>query len=95
MVRGDNMLSGYKVFIRYYNGHIVVRHFRCKLKYDLFAYIGWLYSTSSTKIERIDYKAISQEGVNWDMSSSALSLYYKDFPHDSKIKEYTKIESEV
>ena len=69
------MLGGYEVYIRFYNGCVVEKHFRCNSKYDLFCYIGWLYSTSLTEIERVDYKYIT--AFTWDLSIDDLKLRYE------------------
>lgn len=72
------LLPGYKVFIRYYDGNVVTRHFRCNSKYDLLAYIGWLYSTSMIKIERIDYKHVTIPSTTiWDLTARDLKNEYE------------------
>lgn len=52
----------YKLFIRKHDimasNTIVVVEYVKGTKKDLFAYIGWLYSTSLEKIERVDYKEV-------------------------------------
>lgn len=72
------ILPGYKVFIRYFDGNIVTRYFRCNSKYDLFCYIGWLYSTTMIKIERIDYKYVTIPSTTiWDLTARDLKNEYE------------------
>lgn len=50
----------YKLYPLYWDGSIPVKYVHVKDKWDLFAVIGWLYSTSIEKIERIDYEVSAE-----------------------------------
>ena len=45
----------YTLYIKDTFSDVIVRYARVENKWDLFAYIGYIYSTSITKIERISY----------------------------------------
>ena len=40
-----------------------IRYIKVDSKYDLLAYIGWLYSNSIDKIERVDYMETTEDAV--------------------------------
>lgn len=49
-------MEWYRFFITYYDGVIIERYALVKDKWDLFAIVGWKYSTSIKGINRIDYE---------------------------------------
>lgn len=54
----------YKLYIRYWYGQVTVKHVQVENKWDLFAIIGWIYSTTIEKIERIDYEKSPEPDVD-------------------------------
>lgn len=57
----------YKLFIRYWNNNLLEKYTYAKDKWDLFAIIGWIYSTSVEEINRIDYTMSSELPNNIDI----------------------------
>ena len=49
----------YRLWVRYWNGYAKVYHTQGNQK-DLYALIGYLYSTSLEKIDRISYQEIKR-----------------------------------
>lgn len=70
-------MKWYKIFIRYWITGLCVRYVLVKDKWDLFAFIGYFYSTSTEKIDRIDYAEVKDEMIEKDkiISSSLRSKY--------------------
>lgn len=54
----------YKLFIRYWNNNLLEKYTYAKDKWDLFAIIGWIYSTSVEEIKMIDYTTSSESPDN-------------------------------
>lgn len=48
----------YKIFITWWDHHISVRFVCVQNKWELFSVVGYLFSCTDEKIERIDYKNI-------------------------------------
>lgn len=53
----------YKLFITYFNKSITMLFAKCKDKNSLYAMVGYIYSNSLTKIDRIDYKEVQDISV--------------------------------
>ena len=58
----------YKLYIRIFTGEIKIRFVEVDNKWDLFAVIGWIYSTNIEKIERIDYEEVRCDYLNCETS---------------------------
>jgi len=56
----------YKLYIRMFTDEIKIRFVEVDNRWDLFAVIGWLYSTTIEKIERIDYEEVKCDYLHCD-----------------------------
>ena len=54
------MTPWYKLYIRMWDDSLRIRYVQAENKWDLFAIIGWLYSTTLERIERIDYEVVER-----------------------------------
>lgn len=63
----------YKLFIRYWTNEILVRYVKVSSKWDLFAVIGYLYSNTLERIDRIDYIKVDI-GVNLSDDGAVINV---------------------
>ena len=52
-----------KLYIRFSSGDVLERYVYCRNTHDLYAVIGYIYSTSIDKVERISYVIVSEDEV--------------------------------
>ena len=55
-----------KLYIRFNSGDVLERYVYCRDTYDLYAVIGYIYSTSINKIDRISDEIVSKDKVEED-----------------------------
>ena len=56
-------MTWFKLYVKYSLSGIKNKYVKADDMWDLFAFIGYLYSTSFEHIERIDYQEVSQNEV--------------------------------